>query len=197
MGRNTYAYDEANECRYAAVVLGADDVSCDVCPFPFCVPAEANIIQTELRAQLVRTLHKLGNSMEETAGFLGVSLRSVYRYAHVDEDVNCVQCNMIHDRDVMCKSDIYSVIHKDEQYIIVLNKHRHATEQESSIVRHLIDYAFPSSIVEQNDDCHDYWVLRRVELEEAMNFKRMCDALDKLMLSLGGMVKCLQHQQAI
>lgn len=181
-------------CAPAANVLSRSSVSCDECPFPFCVVAEAKIIRLELREHLVRIMSKLGSSVEEIAETMGVSKRSVYRYAGACEYMHCVQCDLAHSQDVMCRSNTYTVVYSGGQYTIVLNSHRHATVQESELIGYFIDYAFPSSTVERVTSDHEYWVLGRVELEEAKNFQTMCDALNRYTLSLSWSKgkKCLQ-----
>lgn len=180
-------------CRPAASVLNMSSTDCNKCPFPFCVVAEASIIKSELREQVARIMRRLGNSMEETAEAMKVSLRSAYRYVSVYEDVNCAQCSLIRSQDVMCKSNAYSVVCRGEQYVIILNKHKHATIQELKAVEYFIGYVFPSSIVRKSTNSHDYWVLSRVELEEVEKFKTMCGALDKYTLSLSRGAECLQR----
>ena len=182
--------DRANGCRPAAYVLGKTSVVCNDCPFPFCVITEAKIIKAELGEHLAMILRRLGNTMEETAEAMGVSLRSVYRYSSVHKDTDCIQCNLIHSQDVMCKSDIYTVVCKDGQHVIMLNRHRCATERELKVIEYFIDYVFPNSIVGRVDGGHDHWVLGRVSLEEAKKFDCMCNALGKYVLSLG------EHNQA-
>jgi len=183
---------EVDGCRPAASVLNVSSVSCEECPFPFCVSEEAQIIQSELREHITRIMRRLGNSMEETAKAMDVSLRSVYRYAGAYVDVDCVQCNLIHSQNVMCKSNVYSVVYKDGQYTVILNKHRHATAEELKLVECFVEYVFPSSITEQSTNGHDHWVMSRVELEEAKKFQQMCNALNSYTLSLGRSAKCLQ-----
>lgn len=184
---------EAGGCKPAASIRGVSSISCSECPFPFCVMAEAEIIRLELRERLARLMRRLGNSVEETAKAMGVTPRSVYRYASVHEDGSCVQCNLIHSQDVMCRSSVYSVACKDRQHVIVLNVHRHATAQELKLVEYFVDYVFPSSVTEKRTNGHDYWLLNRVELEEAKNFRGMCDALNQYTLSLVGDARCLQQ----
>lgn len=175
---------EVGGCRPAATILGVVNTDCDQCPFPFCVVAEASIIRVELREHVARIMRRLGSTVEETAAAMEVSIRSIYRYADAYVNVACTQCNLLHSQDVMCKSNTYSVVHISEQYTIVLNKHRHATPQELKTVEYFIDYVFPSSIAEKSTNSHDFWVLSRVELEEAKSFQGMCDALNTYTLSL-------------
>lgn len=178
-------------CKPAADVLGVSSVNCNRCPFPFCVVVEARIIKTELSEHLARIRRRLGSSVEETAKALGVSLRSAYRYTSVHEDTGCTQCNLTHSQDVMCKSNIYSVVYADGRYTIVLNKHQHATQQELKTVECFVDYVFPSSVMKKSTGDHDYWVLSRVEPEEEEGFRSMCDALSKFTLSLNKGAECL------
>lgn len=182
---------EVGGCRPATYVLGVSIASCDKCPFPFCVVAEASIIKYELKEHLARIMRRLGNSMEETAKAMKVSIRSTYRYTSAHEHVSCVQCNLLHSQDVMCRSNIYTVVCKDGQYITILNKHGHATERELWVVECFIEYVFPSSIAEKSTNGHDCWALSRVELEEAKKFDGMCTALNMYTLSLSSGVKCL------
>ena len=179
---------EVGGCEPAASVLNESSVSCSECPFPFCVSEEAQIIQSQLKEHLTRIMRRLGSSMEETAKAMDVSLRSVYRYTSIHENVNCVQCKLIHSQDVMCRSNTYSVVREDRQYIVVLNKHRQATKQEEKLVECFIDYVFPLSIVEKSNNGHNYWALSRVELEETKRFEGMCNALNTYTLNLGGRV---------
>lgn len=183
---------EVGGCRPAAMVLAVDSISCNECPFPFCVVAEAGIIRVELREHLTRIMRRLGNTMEETAAAIGISLRSAFRYASIHEDTGCAQCNLTHSQDVMCKSNTYSVVYRYEQYVVILNKHRHATPRELKVVEYFIGYVFPSSILEKSTNGHDYWILSRVELEEAKNFEGMCAALNTYTLSLSREKRCLQ-----
>ncbi|MCJ7760627.1 hypothetical protein MUP59_05735 [Candidatus Bathyarchaeota archaeon] len=173
-------------CRPAARILGTRVASCDKCPFPFCAVAEAGVLKSELRGRLAKTMRMLGNTIEETARALDISLRSVNRYASAPENMSCAQCNLIHSQDVMCKSNIYTVVHKDGEYATVLNRHGHATEQELKIVEYFIEYVFPSSTVERSINVHDHWVLSKVEPAEAEKFEGMCNALSQYTLSLGG-----------
>lgn len=187
-------------CRPALLVLEAlgeiqkkETVSCCACPFPYCVQHEAEIIKQELKEHLVRIMRRLGSTMEETAAAMEVSLRSVYRYAGAYVSVACPQCNLVHSLSVMCKSNVYSVVCRGEQYTIILNKHRHATPQELKLVECFIDYVFPSSTVKRSTNGHDYWLLAKVELEEAKNFERMCNALNRYTLSLSRGTECIQQ----
>ena len=175
-------------CRPARRILKTSRVYCDECPFPFCIEIERNTMRNEFNEQLTRILHKLGNTMEKTAEIMSVSLRSTYRYTSAPKDTTCPQCNMIHSQDVACKSDTCCVVRNGEQYTIVLNKHKLATPQESSIMRCFTSYLFPSSIYSNGADnqSHDYWLLDRVVPSEAENFERMCDNLNKYHMSLIG-----------
>lgn len=179
-------------CRPVAGIFGTSSVGCDKCLFPFCVVAEANITKIELREHMARVMQKLGNSVKEIASVLGTSTRSVYRYTSAYESTDCAWCGMIHSQTVMCKSDVYTVVCKGEQYIIILNKHRHVKEHELKVIEGFTEYVFPSSVLGKMNGVHDYWVLDKVKLEEARNFRCMCDALDTYTMSLGRSRRCLQ-----
>jgi len=84
-------------------------------------------------------------------------------------------------------------VHSYDQYAVILNKHRHATEEELNVVECFIDYAFPSSFVEKGTNDHDCWALSRGELEEAKKFEGMCSALNRYVLSLNRGAECLQQ----
>lgn len=180
-------------CRPAAGVLGVRNMSCSECPFPFCVTAEAGIIRMELKEHLVRAMQKLGNTAEEIAKAMGVSTRSTFRYTSAHEDVDCAMCNLIHSESVMCRSDVYTVTHRDGRYLVMLNQHRHATKSELKAIECFIEYVFPISIIERSKNGHDCWVLSRFELEEAEKFEGMCAALEKYTLSLSRGMECLQQ----
>lgn len=175
---------EMDGCRPAAGVLNASRVGCSECPFPFCVITEAKVIRVELREHLTRIMQKLGNSVGEIAKAIDVNIRSVYRYANVHGDTSCTWCDVTHSQDAMCRSDIYTVVRKDGQYVTILNRHDHATERELRVVECFIEYVFPDSIAERVNGGHDHWVVGRVGLEEAKKFQDMCSALNTYTLSL-------------
>lgn len=181
-------------CQPAATVLGVGEVNCNSCPFPFCVSAEAGNIKAKLREHLARIMQKLGNTVEEISEAIGTTPRTIYRYTAA-HGLDCVQCNLIFSRDVVCESRVYTVVYTGGQYIIILSKHRRATAEELSIVRHFTEYVFPSSVVERVNSGHDHWLLGRVGIEEAKNFQRMCTALNEYTMSLNksaGVAECLQ-----
>lgn len=184
-----------DDCKPAAYVLGVAYTDCDSCPFPFCVRSEANIIQMELREHLVRIMRKLGKTMKEAAEAAQVTPRSAYRYMNVDRDTDCAFCNKIHSQDVMCKSDVYSVVYENGQPVVILNKHRGASPLESKIVETFTSYVFPNSSMERGIGIHDYWKVGKVELDDAKNFERMCDALNMytMSLNLNRSTVCLQQ----
>jgi len=179
-------------CQPAASVLGVSNISCDRCPFPFCVEAEAEILRYELREHMVRSMLKLGATMREIAKSMGVSLRSVQRYASSREEVYCEQCNLIHSQYVMCKSNTYSVVYENKVYSVISNRHGHASESAINSVECFIEYVFPDSPIEIHTGEHDYWPLRKIGLKEAENFEHMCEALNKYTVSLNGDTRCLQ-----
>lgn len=174
-------------CKPAASILNvkSKDVNCNKCPFPFCVIAEAQIIKIELREHLMRIMNRLHSTAEETAKVLDVSMRSVYRYKNT-RDTGCTWCNLTHSQDVLCKSNVYSVVRMGMPYFIILNKHKCVTEPEFKQVEYFAEYVFPSGIIRKLNGGHDYWVVNRVEPEESKRFEGMCDALNRYTMSLSG-----------
>ena len=178
-------------CKPAASILGVSKVDCDECPFPFCVLSE---ISLKLKDHMAKIIRELGSSMEETAKALNVTIRSAYRYTSTHAYTDCAQCDLTHSQDVMCRSNIYTVVRRGEQLITVLNKHRRATVREVKAVDCFIEYVFPVSIVERSMNGHDYWLLSHVEPEEIKRFEGMCTVLDKyIMTKIGIGAECLQQ----
>lgn len=185
------------ECKPAASVLGVgiNSVSCSKCPFPFCVVEEVKAVRLGLRRHLARVMYGLGNSIGEIADAMKVTTRSAQRYTSIYRNyrnTSCVQCSLVQSQYIMCKSDIYSVLNKDGQYTVVLNRHRHATARELKIVKYFTEYVFPNSVARRMNGSHDYWVLSEVELEDATKFQKMCDAMNNYALSLVRGERCLQ-----
>ncbi len=191
---NIYGYDkdEITGCKPAASVLNVAKVDCEECPFPFCVVEEASVIEAEIREYMIKTLRRLGKTVDEVAQALQISRRSIFRHTSSHENVNayenpdCIWCNALHSPEIVCKSNLYSVLRNgdvDDQYTIILNKHRHASGRELKIIELFAGYAFPSSVigVERSGNGHDHWILERVKLEESKNFMCMCDALNTYM----------------
>jgi len=174
----------AQGCKPAASILGvkANGVNCNKCPFPFCVVAEAQIIKIELREHLVRIMSRLHSTAKETAKALDVSMRSVYRYRNAC-DTGCTWCNLTHSQDVLCKSNVYSVVRVDMPYFIVLNRHQCATGPELKQVEYFAEYVFPSGITKRLNGGHDHWIVNGAGPEESKRFESMCDALDRYTMS--------------
>lgn len=184
-------------CRPASKVLGKEINCGDSCPFPFCVVAELSDARDIVNEYTAMFMKELGNTAQEIASAIGVSLRTAQRYTGQREYYTCPECRMVHSHDVVCRSLTYSVTHSGESYIILLNRHGHATEIESSTIGLFIDYVFPDSMIEKGTNGHDCWTLSRVSSEEAGNFKRMCDALNSYSLSLSNSTISLQRQQDV
>jgi len=179
---------DVDMCKPASGVLGTE-VGCSGCPFPFCVVAEMGSIRELINEQAAYAMRSLGRTVQEVANAIGVSLRTVQRYTGQGTTYECPQCNMVHSKEVACRSQVYSVIPYKESYITLLNRHGQATKSESSAVELFIDYTFPDSIIQKHMDGHDYWMLSRVSIEEANNFKQMCSALDSYISSQSSLQK--------
>lgn len=178
------------QCRHAVDVAGPN-VSCRECPFPFCVEAEARIIKGQVRMRAFQIMRELGKTMNEISEGLNLTMRSVYRYKRAltnaeRSGAECVWCEVLRLQNTLCMSDIYAVVVKDGTFIIVLNRHRHASKRELDVIKSFAEYAFPgsASAMEKGNGNHDHWSLGSVALEEAKRFKSMCEALDQYTLSL-------------
>ncbi len=197
-------YDIDGGCKAAAYILNTPvrEVDCDNCPFPFCVIAEGNLLQYELRKKLTKTMHQLGSTINEMAVAIGVTPRTAYRYMEREESkkmkdgktvkaISCPLCNMIHSPSVMCQSSTYTVVKVREQYTIITNKHGKTSIREERLVETFMDYVFPSSrYTGKSSEGHSFWDLDNVDNKEAKDFGTMCDALNKYMINVVGGEKC-------
>jgi len=178
---------ELGGCKPAAHILNkhVGEMDCDMCPFPFCVMAEAKAIRTELNRQLILSMRQLGATMEIAAQSLGMTSRTAFRYVSDMIDKDCEQCCLLRSSKVICVSNLYTVLCDNQymQYMVVLNRHGPVPLQELKSVECFIDYVFPSGYVVENAGNHYYWQVERVELEDGKNFERMCDDLREYTMS--------------
>jgi hypothetical protein len=174
------------KCDAAAFVLNTDVTDCNKCPFPFCVTSELGRGKAVIREHMTMLLQKLGQSVQDMANTLDVTTRSVSRYKYYDvHHVNpdCEWCTAIHSKDVLCKSTIYTIIHKDGKYLAILNEHRTASVREAKSIELFIDYVFPAGLYVRQLAMHEYWEVTKYEQEEVRNFNQMCNALDRYTMS--------------
>ena len=181
---------ELGGCKPAALILNkhVGEMDCAMCPFPFCVMAEAKAIRTELNRQLILSMRQLGTTIEMAAQSLGMTSRTAFRYVSDMVDKDCEQCCLLRSSKVICVSNLYTVLRNDQymqynQYTVVLNRHGPVAPQELKGVECFIDYVFPSGHIAENVGSHYYWQVDRVEPEDGKNFERMCDNLREYTMS--------------
>lgn len=170
-------YGSGNECKAASSVLKNVITDCDLCPFPFCVESEADLLLFELREQFAKAMHQLGVSADEIARTLGISLRSAYRYTNSQTSYDCAQCKIVHSSNIMLKSSLLTLVKDNDSYQVLLNRHGQATTTEKSGLLVFVDYVFPDSRVVTNVGAHEFLTISNIDQSDVKKLQWMCDNL--------------------
>lgn len=168
-------HPEDKGCKDALRALGrkagVDTMSCNECPFPFCVVLESRRLKNLARDIMITAMHSMHASVNVIAARAGVSESTVYSVVRekVREMGDCYWCKLdLKEGGVFCRSSYCTVAYDNRDIAITLFSHRKATDREVETIETLSGNMFPDGVVANvNDSKHDHWVVKRVEEDEA------------------------------
>ncbi len=150
---------------------GVDTMSCNECPFPFCVAAESRKLRNFARDMSITAMRSMHASVALIAARLGISTYTVYQVTK-KRDVamgDCYWCKLnLKEGGVFCRPSYCTVAFDNKEVALSLSSHRKATHQEVSIIETLVGNMFPDGVITNVNDCsHDHWIVNRVNKGEA------------------------------
>ena len=117
--------------------VGVDTMSCNECPFPFCVTAEARKLWNLVRDMSIVAMRSMHASVALIAARLGISTHTVYQVTK-KRDVamgDCYWCKLnLKEDGVFCRPRYCTIAYDNGDIAIALSSHRNVTSQEMKII---------------------------------------------------------------